>query len=52
MVSLRLQSGFGPVELSGEADGLCERHLFFDNVAGLAAAVPRLQPFDGISDRL
>ena len=52
MVSLRRHYGFGPVELAGDADGLYERHLFFDNVAGPAAAVPGLPPFDEISDRL
>ena len=41
MVSLRRHYGFGPVELAGDADGLYERHLSFDNVAAPAAAVPR-----------
>jgi starch phosphorylase len=38
---LRRQYGCGPVELTGTADALYERHLLFDNVADPAAAGPR-----------
>ena len=38
---LRRQYGCGPVALTGTADALYERHLFFDNVADPAAAGPR-----------
>ena len=38
MVALGRQYGCGPVELSGSADALYERHLFFDNVADPGAA--------------
>jgi glycogen phosphorylase len=41
MVALRRQYGCGPVELSGSADALYERHLFFDNVIDPAAASAR-----------
>jgi glycogen phosphorylase len=41
MAALRQQYGFGPVELTGDADGLYERHLLFDNIAGPAAVGPR-----------
>jgi starch phosphorylase len=41
MAALRRQYGCGPVELTGTADALYERHLFFDNVADPAAAGPR-----------
>jgi starch phosphorylase len=33
MVALRRQYGCGPVDLTGSADALYERHLLFDNVA-------------------
>src|SRR5881628_34553 len=33
LAALRRQYGCGPVELTGSADGLYERHLLFDNVA-------------------
>src|SRR5438128_9643137 len=33
--------GSGPVELTGDADALYDRHLLFDNVADPAAAGPR-----------
>jgi len=39
--ALRRQYGCGPVELTGSADALYERHLFFDNVADPAAAGAR-----------
>ncbi len=39
--ALRRQYGCGPVALTGTADALYERHLFFDNVADPAAAGPR-----------
>ena len=39
--ALRRQYGCGPVALTGRADALYERHLFFDNVADPAAAGPR-----------
>jgi starch phosphorylase len=32
MAALRRQYGCGPVELTGTADALYDRHLFFDNV--------------------
>ena len=32
IAQLRQQYGCGPVELTGNADALYERHLFFDNV--------------------
>ena len=38
LAELRRQYGCGPVELTGTADALYERHLFFDNVADPAAA--------------
>ena len=41
MVALRRQYGCGPVDLTGSADALYERHLLFDNVADPAAAGPR-----------
>jgi glycogen phosphorylase len=41
MAALRRQYGCGPVELTGVADALYERHLFFDNVADPAAAGAR-----------
>jgi starch phosphorylase len=41
MAVLRRQYGCGPVELSGSADALYERHLFFDNVTDPAAAGAR-----------
>src|SRR5258705_907093 len=41
MAALRKQYGCGPVELTGSADGLYERHLLFDNVIGPAAADAR-----------
>src|SRR3989442_1356102 len=39
--ALRRQYGCGPVELTGSADALYERHLLFDNVADPAAAGAR-----------
>src|SRR3984893_16549662 len=41
MAELRRQYGCGPVDLTGSADALYERHLFFDNVADPAAAGAR-----------
>src|SRR5256712_8275198 len=41
MAALRRQYGCGPVELTGTANALYERHLLFDNVADPAAAGPR-----------
>src|SRR3989475_11993835 len=41
MAALRRQYGCGPVELTGSADALYERHLFFDNVIDPAAASAR-----------
>src|SRR5437867_10622742 len=41
MATLRRQYGCGPVELTGSADALYERHLLFDNVADPAAAGAR-----------
>jgi len=41
MAALRRQYGCGPVELTGSADALYERHLLFDNVADPAAARAR-----------
>jgi glycogen phosphorylase len=41
MAALRRQYGCGPVDLTGSADALYERHLFFDNVADPASAGPR-----------
>jgi starch phosphorylase len=41
MAELRRQYGCGPVELTGSADALYERHLLFDTVADPAAAGPR-----------
>jgi starch phosphorylase len=41
MAELRRQYGCGPVDLTGTADALYERHLFFDNVADPAAAGAR-----------
>ena len=41
MTALRRQYGCGPVELTGSADALYERHLFFDNVSDPAAATAR-----------
>jgi starch phosphorylase len=39
--ALRRQYGCGPVELTGTANALYERHLVFDNVVDPAAAGPR-----------
>jgi starch phosphorylase len=39
--ALRRQYGSGPVELTGDADALYDRHLLFDNVADPAVAGPR-----------
>jgi len=39
--ALRWQYGCGPVDLTGTADALYERHLLFDNVADPAAAGTR-----------
>ena len=39
--ALRRQYGCGPVELTGSADGLYERHLLFDNVADPTTAGAR-----------
>src|SRR5256886_5179459 len=41
MTALRRQYGCGPVELTGSANALYERHLLFDNVADPTAAGPR-----------
>ena len=41
MAALRRQYGCGPVELTGDADALYDRHLLFDNVADPATAGPR-----------
>ncbi len=41
LAALRRQYGCGPVELTGTADALYERHLLFDNVADPAATGPR-----------
>jgi len=41
MAALRRQYGCGPVDLTGSADALYERHLFFDNVSDPAAAGAR-----------
>src|SRR5262245_59638922 len=41
LAALRRQYGCGPVDLSGSANALYERHLLFDNVADLATAGPR-----------
>jgi starch phosphorylase len=41
LAALRRQYGCGPVELTGTADALYERHLLFDNVADPAGAGPR-----------
>ena len=41
LAALRRQYGCGPVALTGSADGLYERHLFFDNVIDPAAATAR-----------
>ena len=41
MAALRQQYGCGPVELTGSADALYERHLLFDNVIDPAASSAR-----------
>ncbi len=41
MAALRRQYGCGPVELTGSADALYERHLLFDNVIDPAASSAR-----------
>src|SRR3989442_12537327 len=41
MAALHRQYGCGPVELTGSAAALYERHLLFDNVADPAVASPR-----------
>jgi starch phosphorylase len=41
MAALRRHYGCGPVELTGTADALYERHLLFDNVTDPAATGPR-----------
>src|SRR5262245_674111 len=41
MAALRRQYGCGPLELTGSADGLYERHLLFDNVIDPAVASAR-----------
>jgi glycogen phosphorylase len=41
LAALRRQYGCGPVELTGSADALYERHLLFDNVADPATAGAR-----------
>src|SRR4030095_6278459 len=41
MAAVRRQDGCGAVELTGRADALYERHLFFDNVADPATAGAR-----------
>jgi starch phosphorylase len=35
------QYGCGPIQFSGTADGLYDRHLLFDDVVDPAAASPR-----------
>jgi starch phosphorylase len=37
---LRRQYGCGPVDLTGHANALYERHLVFDNIVALGAAGP------------
>jgi len=41
MAALRRQYGCGPVELTGSADALYDRHLFFDNVVAPGATTAR-----------
>src|SRR5213593_1304485 len=41
LAALRRQYGCGPIELTGAADALYERHLLFDNVADPSAAGAR-----------
>src|ERR1700675_792020 len=41
MAKLRRQYGCGPVDLTGTAHALYERHLMFDDVVNPAAAGPR-----------
>jgi starch phosphorylase len=41
LAALRRQYGCGPVDLTGSADALYERHLIFDNVADPVVAGPR-----------
>src|SRR5258708_37252410 len=41
LVTLRRQYGCGPVELTGSANALYERHLLFDNVVDPAATEAR-----------
>jgi starch phosphorylase len=43
LAKLRRQYGCGPVELTGSANALYERHLIFDDVIKPAAAEPREQ---------
>src|SRR5215471_16814565 len=37
------QYGCGPVRFTGSDDGLYRRHLLFDNVIDLTAAIPRVE---------
>src|SRR5262245_15079079 len=48
MAALRRQYGCGPVELTGTAHGLYERHLLFDNVADPATA-PLRQRYEALA---
>ncbi len=41
LAELIRQYGCGPIEFTGTANALYERHLLFDNVVGLTAAGPR-----------
>jgi len=41
MAGVRRQYGCGPVELTGSADALYERHLLFDNIADPATVGAR-----------
>ena len=41
LAALRQHYGCGPVDLTGGAHGLYERHLLFDNVADPATTSPR-----------
>ena len=48
IAKLRSQYGCGPVEFTGTANALYERHLVFDNVVDLAVAGPR-ERFEAIA---
>src|SRR3989440_6207498 len=41
VATLLRQYGCGPIEFTGTANALYERHLLFDNIVSLAAASPR-----------